>query len=627
MAASLVIGFSYLRYYYIPSKVEESILWSVSDLGFKSLSIGEIQNKGGELVISNIALDADSFSTIDKITIKFGLFDYFLNNKAISGVIVDGLNLTADIDKDKKLNIYGISPDINFFEKLQSLKTKNIIIKNGRSDVLTQQWGGILATYEGQITLDNATQFIGNIQSNQGTLSFEAKVNGWVDNGLIKLNAEVHDLFVEYENSTFRRGKGDISFDQNKDYSISIQSTLEYPSGVYRNMPLRDVKIISQDINNKREIKAEGKASGINGLSWDIAINSSNEFSLNIKPKTLQNMINYFEITNVIEEPENIPSLLLDLPITNIAINSNYNENGSITLNTPLLMKPAIGEFKFSNSNILGSLKFNNTSITLLENMGIDLSGVLAFTINTEITPYPVDWNSSTQIENGYLSLIPHIKLSDLSASISHSSKKKSNDNYRLNFELPIKNSIKHSGTLNIKRTDGQKIDVSGLKLNIFKGSVKATTPIINNSNTSKANKLLVADIDIGRLFKSTGFSEIVAWGEMGGVLPIIVNDGNINVKNGILQSQSSGIIRIPSYLISGLFPGSSQRMSKIRATLLNYHYEFFELRMDGLLNERVLITLNSRGYNPDLKSKEPIDINLQIETQISLLFESMLKK
>ena len=89
----------------------------------------------------------------------------------------------------------------------------NIVIKNGRSDVLTQQWGGILATYEGQITLDNTTQFIGNIQSNQGTLSFDAKVNGWVDNGLIKLNAEVHDLFVEYKNATFRRGKGDISFD------------------------------------------------------------------------------------------------------------------------------------------------------------------------------------------------------------------------------------------------------------------------------------------------------------------------------------------------------------------------------------------------------------------------------
>ena len=113
--------------------------------------------------------------------------------------------------------------------------------------------------------------------------------------------------------------------------------------------------------------------------------------------------------------------------------------------------------------------------------------------------------------------------------------------------------------------------------------------------------------------------------GEIGGVLPIILKEGNIHVNDGILQSQSSGIIRIPPYLVSGLFPGGSQRMREIRATLHNYHYEYFELRMDGLLNERVLITLNSRGYNPDLKNKKSIDINLQIETQIALLFENML--
>ncbi len=627
LAALLAAGFSYLRYFYIPSKVEESILWSFSDLGFESLSMGDIQNSGGELIISSISLDKNSFSSIEKITIKFGLLDYFLNNKAISGIVVEGLSLTADIDKNNRLNIYGIGPEENFFTKLQSLKTKNIIIKNSRADVLTKQWGGVLATYEGQITLNNTIQFIGNIRSNQSALSFDAKVKGWVDNGLVKIDAEVQDFFIEYENARFRRGKGDIAIDQNNDMSLSFKSSIEFPSGFYKNMPLRDVKITSQDINNMREIKAQGKASGINGLKWDINVENNDKYILNIYPDTIENLIDYFTITNIIEEQHHIPAFILDFSVTKMTLNFRNDNRGNITLSTPIFSKPAIGEFKTSNKNILGSLKFNTGSISPINSLGLDISGVLAFTLNTATSPYTFEWNSEAQIENGYLSVTPSLRLSDFLGTVSHKSSKVNQSNYPLRFKLPLKNSVKHSGSLNLMLTEAMKINATALTLKIFGGSIEASTPIINNGVPTKGNKLLVADIDIGKLFKSSGFSEIVAWGEMGGVIPVIINKKDMQVKNGILQSQSSGIVRIPPYLIAGLFPGSSKRMSRIRATLQNYHYEFFELRMDGLLNERVLMTLNSRGYNPDLQNKDPIDINLQIETQISLLFENMTKK
>ena len=178
LAIMVSVGGLYLRYSYIPDKVEDSILWSISSLGFESLSIGEINNKGSCLVLTDISLDEQSFSSIEKITISFGLFDYFFKNKAISDIVIEGLNLTADLDLNNKLNVSGFSTEENFFEKLKSIQTKNILIKAARADVLTMQWGGITTNFEGQITISDTVQFIGNIQSVQNNLSFNAKVTG-----------------------------------------------------------------------------------------------------------------------------------------------------------------------------------------------------------------------------------------------------------------------------------------------------------------------------------------------------------------------------------------------------------------------------------------------------------------
>ncbi len=231
-------------------------------------------------------------------------------------------------------------------------------------------------------------------------------------------------------------------------------------------------------------------------------------------------------------------------------------------------------------------------------------------------------------MHDGFFKL-PSLKFSNLSSVLQLSSSKKNSkgEKWGLSFKLPLKKQVSHTGKLYLSKSgEPHGLNISGVHLQIYNGKIRLESPIVKDNNIQKANKIILTDLKLPRIFRDMGFNDITSWGEFGGVLPITFDGDNIQVKDGILQSQNSGIIKLPPYLISGLFSEGTTQSRKMRMVLNNYHYEYFEIRLDGLLNERVFITVNSRGYNPDLQDKAPVDIDFQIETQITELLKNILK-
>ena len=134
-----------------------------------------------------------------------------------------------------------------------------------------------------------------------------------------------------------------------------------------------------------------------------------------------------------------------------------------------------------------------------------------------------------------------------------------------------------------------------------------------------------ITDINLTDYLGGLNISGLTVYGHLGGVIPLIRTKGNVSIKDGLLQSQAPGIIKLPETLSNTLFPGSDPQMQTIREALNNYHYEFFELRFDGTVSGGVMVSLYSRGTNPDMVDKRPIEMNFQIETEISVLVEHML--
>lgn len=621
----------YMRSHVLPSKVEESVLWSLSNFGFEKLKIDKIESENGVIKISGVQIDENAFSTIDKIEIHVGVFDYLFGDNGISSINIDGARLTGSLNNKNEIEIYGIKSGSTLIESLRAVNTQKISFKNSRTDLSSDSYGGVSLEYEGQMSFpEEDIAFFGNVRTNQKKLKFDAKIQGKIDHrNNIKTSWKMEGVHVNTDAYTLRRGVGEALVNYKGSVAPNLNIDLDFASGKFTSLPLSRITI---EYNSDKEntLSARGSLPGADKTTWEFARttidNSEEQYVTKIFPHTVDEIVSY--IGKYVKKDISLPAFLKGLPVDEITILSNaVSGTGKVNIVSPYLNKEISGEFKTKEEITKGKLNVSDVELTHSMN---DMVNDFKFSADSEFKIYPeknslaVDWKLELFLEDGKLKLADALQLKNISGKKTFSGHNKTRG-LPLKFKLPLRKEIKNTGHMNLFLSENGKIDIKDLNISVFNGDLKTRGPIIINGDLKPGNKLIVNSIDIGKMFHAAGFSEIISWGKIGGMLPLRKENDSLMVTKGILQSENSGIIKIPAYIISGLFPGNTQKMREIRATLLNYHYEYFEIRMDGDLNKRVLMTLNSRGYNPDLKNKKVIDINLQIETQISLLFQRML--
>jgi hypothetical protein len=175
--------------------------------------------KGTRIIMDNIALDPQEFSTISHMKLSISPL-----NSAITELEIEELNLVGELEDSKKINISGIEKSI--ISLLSSLPAETDI-QAIKLDLATSQ-GGIRIEGKLKITKDETGtgQIAGILWANQHQLEFNAQVKGTIssDNHLL-LNMEINDGRINFADIFASRisGWSDIYLEKNLITSTSGQ--------------------------------------------------------------------------------------------------------------------------------------------------------------------------------------------------------------------------------------------------------------------------------------------------------------------------------------------------------------------------------------------------------------------
>ncbi len=642
--------FSYAYFVYIPDKVEKNIIRSFNNFGFEELKIEKLDRRSGQIILSNIALDKDKFSTIDQANIEFSLFNFLISPDFAQNITVKGLKLTGDLQQESRgINISGWNNTKEILDNLQKFPAGTIAFEDSQLDLLTEDFGGVGLKFDARINIKNSNniKFKLNIKTKEKKLSAIAKIEGEIDaKGNIKLTSDIEDISVILPNMLVKRGLAKLKILYQPNHassSLNIYGNIDIASIRLHDMPLKGVKGNIKINDNIYNIDVNGSIFGENPIKWKSSIEkkSNNIFSKTIiEPDKLEDVIEFFKQNNGLSLGIKIPYFILNqanpvITIRNNLINKPYKILGDVVITTdnPEITIKADYNNNNEKSGIKGVVKIDETTLKIDKNQKednntyFDISAFGEFTIKNLLSSPHIEWFIKTDILDGKLDF-DVLELSKVKGSvfIGKTAKVRNEKVKPLSFSLPLKKSIPYSGKIRVNIDSKTRPILDKLSLKIYGGKIITKYPIFNNNKLVKNNSLIVSDINISDLLHDAGFKNIFMQGKLGGVIPFEIKDNKIKVNGAILQSQNSGILMLPDKIIAGLFPGNSKKMINIRAALKNYHYEYFEIRFDGDLNNRVMMTLNARGSNPRMKSKDGVDLNLQIETQISLLFKNLTK-
>lgn len=656
-----VAGGSYALFSYIPQKLEQQFTHSFQELGFEKVTYESKSQSRGKITFRNISLDPRSFSEIKSITIRYSVINFFWSGGRASSVTLDGLHLTGELSENFDLIIAGWKQQNDLLGLLTRLPMQTLAIENSTIDLMSEKFGGIKLNYNTQIRNKNKNyiEIVGKTDSTQRKLAFHATFSGSIiDQKKLDLKLDAEQIQLIWDNTHFKRGTATIMV--NSPIGGKTNFSIEAGSGsmVWNGLPFGDVRITCEKALDNYNINIDGKAIGVEAIEFTSNINHVEHvtsFETMVYPQTLSNLVDFLLSNNIIPASVNIPQALLDLqqPILSFSnapreahddepTDEQADDNGhkNIGMVKLLITEPSLemeGHYTIENNgDISGSLSTQPVRIELsMATEGdndprppksfLELMATANFTHAYDKDKKPdVNWSFDTQVTSGHLEY-GFIKFDEIEGNFTYRNGDKNRNDYEtLSFKLPLKSFIEQTGRIYLDFNKSPFI--REIALFLYGGKIRTQGFTLEDGTIPNSLRLVVSDIKISDLLSDAGINGITIVGKIGGMLPLEIVRDKIKVKGGILQSQSPGIVHIPESFSEAIFPGPRLQMQKMRRALENYHYEYFEARFDGDLEGGVMVTLTARGFNPDMPTKDPVDLNFQIETDISTLFSSLIR-
>ncbi len=624
--------------FYLPSRAEQSAITSLSALGFTEATVQKVESRKGKIVLRDIKLDDKGFSTAKSITAKYS-WTGFVTGSFISELTIEGLSLTGEIKKDNKISIAGWGWKNNKDKKdLSSIKTINI--QNGSLDLLLNAIGGVNLKYNLQLrqTALSGTEFKGTVSGTQSRFSANAKIKGYLkSSGLWQADLDIDQGKIDLPTlkATRINGTANMSGAQGKHPEFMMQ--LAAGGMTLFDLPWHSISATINGNTGHHTILAGGKSVGQEGIEFTLNLpNGLNLQELNgsVHTEKLSDLFMYLKANRALAKEVHYPAFLdhiggLSLEFqtlsqegggnhTNLSYNIQ-NENGSINLK-------GNGKIDNESKTASGTLSMPSTLLTAPSKGSLLVNG--EFQTNFKDANITTKGFISTTIKDAALALGP-LDIKNINSTItfddltSFSTPK----GQKISFSLPLKNTIEQNGQAELSIQNGKKIAIDKATLDLFGGKI-GSTPIILGEGKDLGNFILsLADINLGEAGTTLDIEGLFLYGLLKGAMPIKIKEGEFFVKDGLLKNAGPGIIRFTPSKIPAFLQGDDLYLETARMALENYHYDFFEIRIDGPLNGVSKIIINARGHNPDLFEKRPVALNLNIEAPLKPLFINIIEQ
>jgi len=132
-----------------------------------------------------------------------------------------------------------------------------------------------------------------------------------------------------------------------------------------------------------------------------------------------------------------------------------------------------------------------------------------------------------------------------------------------------------------------------------------------------------VTGVAIQRLVEMSPLEDLTVEGELAGTVPLVVEDGRLRMKSGVLTAMDKGWLRFRPDRTPAALRSAGKSGILIMRALENFRYDSLRLTLGGTLGESVVLGIHLEGANPDLYDGRPVRFNLTVDGPLMALVRS----
>lgn len=169
-------------------------------------------------------------------------------------------------------------------------------------------------------------------------------------------------------------------------------------------------------------------------------------------------------------------------------------------------------------------------------------------------------------------------------------------------------------------------IDLEGISMsaNTLGGSIVSDDFRFDLAEASGTAVIQLQQLELLQIL-SLEDEEFYSEGKLIGTIPVTIEQGNVIVKNGTVQTVApGGLLQYnPSESVLKLAESNPQ-MATVLTTLKNFHYDSLDAELNFGRDGMLRMATSLKGHNPDYEQGREIHFNLTIEEDIMALLKSL---
>ncbi len=602
--------------------------------GFPNARIDSVAVIPSGLVLEDIALDGEGFSTIKAVQVT-GSWPDLIFNKKITGLNIKDAEISGEIDENGQIIIAGWNA--TFSDAAPSdkpLVIDAVSLEGVTLDFETPQ-GAI--RIEGKLSLqskaDKTRDFQANIWSKQKQLSLSAVATGtFQPDGSWMSDIELQEGRLDLGMVKASRSTGTIKLAQSAGQGLSYKGKILAGGLRIGETPFQDF-ILAFDSTTSDILSFSVSPTG-----YDSIVIAGRVYKAPDAPmaELIGKVENIQELAAFLKKDKGDLDALRNFTPMTAQVSAKLSQVTAPEANAEWVINAGADKALAA----AGTLKYNREKGLLSGTIEpFSLSAPNASVLLPDDIRKNIELTEGTLAVSGSFSSVPGQQPAKVDGNLTVEAKKIGGLLQEYPFSL-VSGTVKADQLWpwQLEKDQSLSIGAIGTGLNLTKGKIvftgaEATGLAVKSANFALADGTLstlpfrwsfkdkrndltlqVKDIDMKTIAESFDSNGFAAEGKFSGTLPVSFSDKNgITFKGGVIKTNDGGRFSYTPSVFPAALQGDDARMQTVRTALSDFRYSAFEISIEGSLDGSLKTGLKAVGKNPTFADR-PINLNINLE-------------
>ncbi len=166
-------------------------------------------------------------------------------------------------------------------------------------------------------------------------------------------------------------------------------------------------------------------------------------------------------------------------------------------------------------------------------------------------------------------------------------------------------------------RPAGVQLQLDEASMRLGEGTLRMSNVLLDPAADTRDVTIHAEHFQLEELFRLLDVEGLSGTGRISGSIPVRIVGGAVEIRDGTLQSEGSGRLRIPPGLESDVEPSADEPLALVRRALADFHYERLGLTLSKPLAGTSSLRIDLLGQNPAVLRGQPLDLHINIETDL----------